>query len=152
MIKCTGELSPVHRYIIFSKGGLHMDQLKRIEDVLHAPFDIKTHQETFINYLEVIIHKNGRIEYSTPSHAIKLAEIYGKSMDEVFEEFDEGILTDPIEFLCRKTGAIAVWWHDYTGTPNEIQINQLKMLKKEGIYHGPIHKKNLHISTNEWDE
>ena len=38
-------------------------------------FDYKTHRENFTNYLEVIIFKDGHIEYAVPSHQMKLIEI-----------------------------------------------------------------------------
>ena len=46
------------------------------EKVLHSSFNVKTHKETFINYLEAIINPNGIIEYAVPSHMEKVYEKY----------------------------------------------------------------------------
>ena len=44
--------------------------------VLHSPFDIKVHKQTFINYLEVVISPEGIVEYAVPSHVEKLLQIF----------------------------------------------------------------------------
>lgn len=44
--------------------------------VLHSPFDIKVHKQTFINYLEVVISPEGVVEYAVPSHVEKLLQIF----------------------------------------------------------------------------
>ena len=33
---------------------------------VYSPFDIKKHQETFINYLEVLILEDGTVDYAVP--------------------------------------------------------------------------------------
>lgn len=43
-------------------------------------FDYKTHRENFTAYLEVIIFKDGHIEYAVPSHQMKLIDIYCKKI------------------------------------------------------------------------
>lgn len=114
------------------------------QQVLHDVFDIQTHKETFINYLEVIITADGTIEYAVPSHTNKLAEVYGKSMDDVFEEYitqprtQISWICDPVEWLCKKTGSIAVWNDRCVGIPNDKQKQTLKTLKLHGLYHGKI--------------
>lgn len=118
-----------------------MVEFEEQQRVLHAPFDVETHKKTFICYLEVIIHSDGTIEYAVPSHAIKLREIYGKSMDEVFDEFYKSkSMMDPTEWLCQKTGCISVWNTGYMGIANEKQLETLRLLKENSLYEGEIEK------------
>ena len=42
------------------------------QEILRGNFDIATHKEFFTNYLEVVILKNGKIEYAVPSHNEKM--------------------------------------------------------------------------------
>lgn len=110
---------------------------ERMQEVLHSPFDIATHKSTFINYLELIIRPDGTPEYATPSHMMKLAEIYGKSMDDIYEEYYQAQLgQDGIDYLCAKTGCIAVWDCRIQGIPNEAQTSTLLKLRDEGLYTG----------------
>lgn len=114
-----------------------MPSHERMQEVLHSPFDIHTHKETFINYLELIIRADGTPEYATPSHMMKLAEIYGKSMDDIHEEYmqDQSGL-DRIDWLCNKTGCVAVWNNRVQGIPNGAQTSTLLKLHDEGLYTG----------------
>jgi hypothetical protein len=119
---------------------IEMVEFEEQQRVLHAPFDVETHKKTFINYLEVIIHSDGTIEYAVPSHMIKLQHIYGKSMDEIFEEYQhqyEAVL-DPVEWLCKKTGCISVWECGYMGMINDAQRKSLQLLHDNDLYHGRI--------------
>ena len=97
-----------------------MPSHERMQEVLHSLFDIQTHKNTFVDYLELIIRPDGTPEYATPSHMMKLAEIYGKSMDDIYEEYyQEQLGQDGIDYLCAKTGCIAVWNNRVQGIPNE---------------------------------
>ena len=124
-----------------------MVEFEEQQRVLHSPFDVETHKKTFINYLEVIIRNDGTIEYAVPSHMIKLQQIYGKTMDEVFEEYhhqyrnepaDVAMLLDPIEWLCKKTECISVWESGYTGIINDAQRKSLQLLHDNDLYLGRI--------------
>lgn len=110
--------------------------------VLHSPFDVETHKKTFINYLEVIIHPDGTIEYAVPSHMIKLTEIYGKTSEEMFEDYyasgNVGAILDPVEWICKQTGCISVWTDGYAGHANAVQKRALLMLKNNEVYGGRI--------------
>lgn len=115
-----------------------MEEMQRI---LHQPFDADVHVENFINYLEVIIRNDGTIEYAVPSHVMKLREIYGKTAEQIFDEFMEsGCVLDPAEYLCQKTGCISVWNSGYVGHANDKQLESLRLLKSKGIYEGVIEK------------
>lgn len=114
--------------------------LDRMQEVLHSPFDIATHKATFINYLELIIRPDGTPEYATPSHMMKLVEIYGKNMDDIYEEYYQAQFgQDCIDYLCAKTGCIAVWNNCVQGTPNEAQTSTLLKLRDEGLYIGLLY-------------
>ena len=112
------------------------------QDVLHSPFNIETHKKTFIDYLEVIIRKDGTVEYAVPSHMYKLMSIFaGDDYDvsTISNQFlnDASGLT-PIEWLCKKTGCISVWTNGFEGTANKKQIEVLKQLAAEKLYNGTI--------------
>ena len=124
---------------------------EREQEVLNSPFDITTHKETFVSYLEVIIDENGEIFYATPSHTHKLCEIYmsrfgvdnyEKTKKEIVEAAWSTSL-DMCEYLCAKTGCIAVWFQGYRGEPNQTQLNKLKTLRLSGVYAGPVHDINI---------
>lgn len=123
---------------------------ERMQEVLHSPFDIRTHKSTFINYLELIIRPDGTPEYATPSHMMKLAEIYGKSMDDIYEEYYQAQLgQDGIDYLCAKTGCIAVWDNRVQGIPNEAQTSTLLKLRDEGLYNGlPYPSSEVHFTVD----
>lgn len=123
---------------------------ERMQEVLHSPFDIRTHKSTFINYLELIIRPDGTPEYATPSHMMKLAEIHGKSMDDIYEEYyQEQLGQDGIDYLCVKTGCVAVWNNRVQGIPNEAQTSTLLKLRDEGLYTGlPYPSSEVTISVD----
>jgi hypothetical protein len=50
---------------------------------------------------------------------------------------------DMCEYLCAKTGCIAVWFQSYRGEPNQTQLNKLKTLRLSGVYMGPVHDINI---------
>lgn len=124
---------------------------ERQQEVLNSPFDINTHKETFVSYLEVIINESGEIFYAVPSHTHKLCEIYmnrfgvdnyEKTKKEIVEAAWSASL-DMCEYLCTKTGCIAVWFQGYRGEPNQTQLNKLKTLRLSGVYAGPVHDINI---------
>ena len=131
------------------------DYNKQIE-VLHSPFDINTHKDTFTNYLEVVILKDGTIQYAVPSHQEKLMKLACQALN---------LPRDVIEIMCPKeyycdymlwlsklSGACAVW-NNYTESYEytEEQIQQLKLLKEEGLYHGFIPMNNLNKDNNNFE-
>lgn len=100
--------------------------------VLHEPFNIHTHVKHFHYYCEVIIHRDGKIEYAVPSHEIKLFEIYARihniSIDTAMRLLSQQ--NDPTEFAMHDTGCIYVWYdHLYNATNlTDEQHEALKML------------------------
>ena len=122
---------------------------KRMQEVLHSPFDIETHKQTFVSYLEAVISPEGVVEYATPSHTDKLIEILAKQKG--IKDFDEAkkyvwqtcINNDicvPIEYLTGVTGYISVWFDHYVSSdpPTKQQLTKLQELFKEGVYIGPV--------------
>jgi hypothetical protein len=120
-----------------------------MQEVLHSPFDIETHKQTFVSYLEVVISPEGVVEYATPSHTDKLIEILAKQKGiKDFDEakryvFDTAInngYASPIYFLTGVTGYISVWFDHYSSSdpPTKQQLAKLQELFKEGVYIGPV--------------
>ena len=128
--------------------------MKSQDEILHSPFDMKTHKENFINYLEVIILENGTIEYAIPSHIKKLEEICCKKLgikydSEYYEnkellEYYKSIYKNNLSYwndmLFEISKAICVWNDRYSGIANENQIKKLKELKDYGLYYGEVLK------------
>lgn len=75
-------------------------------------FDYETHAKNFVNYLEVIIFKDGHIEYAVPSHQMKLIDIYCKekniSEDKLYEIIP--LSDSPVSWIIHNTGLISVWY------------------------------------------
>lgn len=109
---------------------------------LHSEFDIQKHKETFINYLEVMIERNGHVRYAIPSHqevAIKLAcEEKCWTRDELNDACPPEFYCDFLTWVLGLTGCVSVWNDFYMGKPNEKQIDKLKELKTAGLYRGDV--------------
>lgn len=94
-------------------------------------FDYKTHRENFINYLEVIIFKDGHIEYAIPSHQMKLIDIYCKekniSIDELYEIIPK--IESPTDWIILELGVISVWY-EFIIFPSNITKDQEIALQK----------------------
>lgn len=114
----------------------------RQQEVLHSPFDINTHKETFTNYLEVVIHPNGTIHYAVPSHQeylyAYLMKKWNKSREWINAIVPKAYYFDMHIWLCKESKCIMVWDHEYVGEANRFQRYALKRLKKEGLYKGDI--------------
>lgn len=119
---------------------------KNAQTVLRSPFDIEVHKLTFFDYLEVVISSDGVIEYAIPSHIEKLLFIYMAQNNITDRDEAVSLLEEPslqlgyIECLSKETGYISVWNNNYiTGCkPTQKQLNALKTLKLNGLYHGRI--------------
>ena len=106
-------------------------------------FDIEKHKEKYVNYLEVLIAKDGKIMYAVPSHqekAVALAcEALGKSRKEVERLCPAEYHYDYMTWLLMQSGAIAVW-NEFVIAPaiTRKQIGALRKLKMYGLYKGKI--------------
>lgn len=121
---------------------------ERMQEVLHRPFDIETHKQTFVSYLEVVISPEGVVEYATPSHTDKLIEILAKqkgikdfyeAKKYVWQTCINNDICSSIDFLTGVTGYISVWFGHYVSAdpPTKQQLAKLQELFKEGVYIGP---------------
>lgn len=114
---------------------------------LHSKFDIELHKKHFKDYLEVIILKNGDVEYAVPSHQVKLTQIAtGKhtlSYTEMWNEVPADRQFDALEWALETTEAIPVWNDFIIGSPNTAQFETLKRLHEAGLYTGALKPKRF---------
>lgn len=84
---------------------------------IYSEFDIEKHKETFINYLEVIVHEDGEVCYAIPSHQeylIKLGcELLECDRDTFFNLCPEEYYCDYMRWLCGVTKCVSVWTQGY---------------------------------------
>ena len=100
-------------------------------EILQGKFDIKTHANVFINYLEVIIQPDGTIEYAVPSHQEKLKQVCIKKhgLEEFLKELESPeAYRDYIKWLCNYSGCVSVW-NEFCIKPDNIIISQLNSLR-----------------------
>ena len=109
---------------------------------VYCEFDIEKHKKKYINYLEVMIDKDGKVHYAVPSHqewAIQKACSELKvSRDTLCGMTPPEYYFDWIVWLVRQSNCIAVWENMYIGEPNRKQRAKLKALKLSGLYKGKI--------------
>ena len=109
---------------------------------LYSEFDIESHKNTFVNYLEVLIEPNGHVLYAVPSHqelAIKLAcKAKGWTREQLNDACPPEYYFDFLVWVLSLTGCISVWNDFYMGKANEAQLNTLKKMKEAGIYKGDV--------------
>lgn len=115
------------------------------QKVLHSKFDIETHKNTFIDYLEVCIDADGSVHYAVPSHSewmIKYISARDNTSDDDVRNgngiYHEAFLSDPFYYLTTISGCIAVWNNCYAGKPNVAQIQTLIELRRAGLYKGAL--------------
>lgn len=119
---------------------------------VYQAFDLKLHNKTFINYCEVIIDSKGIIRYATPSHQTMLIAMYGvhkgvlpsdylnpenvfrrnQPLYEVWNLIPDANWWDIESYLLKELKAVSVYFDAYVGTPNRIQMRQLKRLHYSG--------------------
>lgn len=96
-------------------------------------FDIKTHNENFINYLEVIILQDGTVVYAVPSHQQKLLELYGNKYNITIEDIiNKNIIPlceSPEDWIIYDLNVISVWY-DFIIRPENITKEQQEILDK----------------------
>lgn len=115
---------------------------------VYCEFDIVKHKKTYIDYLEVVILPNGKIEYAVPSHLTKIEMICCEKLkctrkQLAFEKCPKDMIFDYMSWLLSVCGAISVWNEFYiVGRDCELTQEQeraIKKLKKHGLYKGAIH-------------
>jgi len=110
---------------------------------VYSDFDIQKHMSTFINYLEVIVHPSGKVEYAVPSHQEKLVNIMMQkhkcSHDDVFYKLcPKEKWVDFGDWLMEETGCLMVWSQGYMGKPNHIQRKVLDNFIYNGIMNSEV--------------
>lgn len=110
---------------------------------IYCDFDIKQHKKKYVNYLEVLIEKDGRIVYAVPSHQEKAIELacqkLGANRQELMAMCPKEYYFDFLNWLLMVSGAVAVW-NDFcsASTVTKKQIASLRRLKMAGIYKGAV--------------
>ena len=115
-------------------------------------FDIVIHKKNFTNYTEVIILKDGTVEYAVPSHQQKLIELTMKEFNMTEEELNKAIpITEsPTDWCVVKLGAISVWY-EFIIRPEDITKEQTEMLEKfktAGIIRNNYGETILYLGTD----
>lgn len=109
---------------------------------LYSEFDIQKHKQTFVNYLEVIIEKDGHVVYAVPSHQEKAIALACKEKGWTRKQLDDAcppeFYFDFLVWVLSLTGSVSVWDRCVMGSPNEAQKAVLKKLRNEGLYKGEI--------------
>lgn len=112
---------------------------------IHCEFDIEAHKKKYIDYFEVLILENGKIEYAVPSHQIKAERIccekLGVDGNALSEMCPKEMWGDYLTWLLNICGAVCVWEKFYLCGSNGLTIKQrfkLKQLKLNGLYKGKI--------------
>lgn len=100
-------------------------------------------RKKYVNYLEILIEKDGHILYAVPSHqekAIALAcEKQCVTRRELLDMCPKNRYYDFIDWLLEQTGAIAVWTkHCVAPSATRKQVAALRRLKMAGVYKGAI--------------
>ena len=110
--------------------------------ILQGKFNLETHKEAFVNYLEVVILEDGTVEYAVPSHQEKLVKIATKKLgvtkQKLYDMCPPEHYFDVCRWLCEITSCVSVWNEYHIGTPNEVQQWVLQNLKYHGLYRGEV--------------
>lgn len=112
---------------------------------VYSDFNLDQHKNKYINYLEVMIDKDGSVVYAVPSHQEKAIEWACKELNVSRDTL--GKMT-PVEYyfdwmtwLLRQSGAMAVWNDRYIcENPTLAQCASLRRLKMGGVYKGMLPK------------
>lgn len=103
------------------------------DKVLHSPFDFGTHNETFVNYCEVIIDRDGTIRYGVPSHIEALKRMYREEFSsDPDEDCPPEYYCDYMWWLCDKLEACVVYTKMFTKPYNDKQRKRLRQLQMHG--------------------
>lgn len=102
-------------------------------EVLAGPFDYALHNETFVNYCEVIVTEDGNTIYAVPSHLMALEKLY------VEEKGSSPAVDCPREFyadylgwLSEELKACVVYTNFFGKVYNDKQRRELRRLQMHG--------------------
>lgn len=111
-------------------------------EILRKPFDIETHKNTFINYLEVVILEDGTIVYAVPSHQEKLIALACEKLNITRTKLNAlcppEYYGDFMNWLCQVSGCVSLWNSFMVGVANPQQVESIKQLIGESLYSGEI--------------
>lgn len=112
---------------------------------VYSEFNIRDHQRTFVDYLEVVIDKTGHIMYAVPSHQEKMVSIVcmkkGISRDELISLCPRDRYCDYLDWLCEVSECISAWNDFFAGRLiSREQEDALISLKDSGLYSGSVRK------------
>lgn len=116
-----------------------------VEYSVYSDFDLAKHKEKYVNYLEVMIDRDGKIMYAVPSHqekAISMAcDVLNVSRSRLSDMTPVEYYFDWMTWLLRQSGAMAVWNEGYIcESPTRKQYAALRKLKMAGVYKGTLPK------------
>jgi hypothetical protein len=127
---------------IYNNNVNDMGWFDKTQSVLHSPFDIKTHEQTFTQYLEVCIDEEGVVHYAVPSHQEwlinKACEKLNISRECLIDRCPMDHMFSPLEWLTKISECIAVWDDHYVGELNTKQFQTLSNLMFHNLYFGDI--------------
>lgn len=110
------------------------------QKILNSAFNLETHKEAFVDYLEVIIREDGMVEYAVPSHQEKLIKIamtkLGVTRKQLCDMCPREYHFDFMNWLCSITNCVSLWNAHRVGTPNETQQWVIQNLRYHGLYKG----------------
>lgn len=109
-------------------------------DILNGPFDVETHKQHFVHYLEICIDPAGVPHYAVPSHTRWLLNRFmeREGLETDLEAWERIPAFDCLEWLCSQLGCIAVWEYRACGEPNEKQLLTLRELRDAGLFRGDM--------------
>lgn len=98
---------------------------------------IVLHKANHINYCEIVVKPNGRVEYAIPSHLSKLEQIWGVPDEELFDNgpirrslYNEMPMTvSPIHWLSGDLRCIVCWFNGLI-IPLNYTENSLRTVKQ----------------------
>lgn len=117
----------------YKKQGL--SPLRLSNKYLGMPFSPMVHSEVFINYCEVVIWPDGKIEYAIPSHSEKMyleyCKKYNIERDNLWEHFKDDPLSAS-DVMMRDLGLVFVWYDhlEYVTKLTAKQLGSLQTLAK----------------------
>lgn len=99
---------------------------------VYSEFNLDKHMETYADYLEAIMFRDGHIEYAVPSHQEKLIKIAaskaGMSKEDFLNQVPDDAKLDFLNYLLNYTGCISLWSSGFiipTTTITNLQVYSL---------------------------
>ena len=104
-----------------------------MREVLNSPFSFDVHNETFVNYCEVVICEDGTIVYGTPSHTACLERMYRERFgSDPAEDCPKEFYADYMGWLADKLNACIVYTDFHSKPRNRRQEIALRRLQMHG--------------------